>query len=287
LTSNGAAGAPPLFSVVLPTRNRPELFREAVCSVLRQTIADWELVVVDDASDVPVDSLVEDPRIVFLRMPKRCGPAAARNAGVAASSGTYVTFLDDDDLYTPDRLEIATEGLQHAPIATCWMRYLDLPTGNNVTLTGDVSDSILDQMTPPVGATALHRQAYEPFDERWRGVEDIEWWLRMAQRQSVTTVPRVGYLFRRWHDPSSPERAAQLRQRIEENRLFLKEHADYFDAHRRAAAFRLKRIGLMLLLLQDRGEARRALLHSMTKAPKASTAWHIVRTVRAYPSDRR
>jgi hypothetical protein len=198
-----------------------------------------------------------------------------------------VAFIDDDDLYTPDRLEIAAEGLQRAPVATCWMRYLDQQTGNNVTLEGHVADSILDHMTPPLGATALRREVYEPFDERWRGVEDIEWWLRMAHHQCATTIPRVGYLFRRWHDPSSPARQAQLRRRIEENWLFLEEHRDYFQTHRRAAAFRLKRIGLMLLLLQDRGEARRALLRSMTKAPEASTAWHVLRTVRASPSERR
>src|SRR4051812_15907200 len=187
----------PLFSIVLPTRNRPEMLREAIESVLVQTVTDWELLIVDDASDVPA-TCIDHPRISLIRCSKSTGPAGARNAGVAAARGKYLAFLDDDDLYTPDRLEIAREGLQRAPVATCWMRYLDQPTGNNVNLDGDVSDSILDTMTPPMGATAVRREAFVPFEEHWRGVEDIDWWLRTAHLQPVTTVPRVGYLFRRW-----------------------------------------------------------------------------------------
>ena len=245
---------------------------------MRQTVHSWELIVVDAGSDEPVE-VPDDPRIRTLRLPAPAGPASARNAGVATARGTYVAFLDDDDLYTEDRLEIALDGLARAPIATCWMRFVDSPAANNVILEGDVSDTILDQSTPSVGATTLLRSAFIPFDSRWRGVEDVEWWLRIAATSPITTVPRVGYLFRRWRDVSETARRAEIEGRVDENLELLVEYAAYFRSHPRAAAFRLRRVGLMRMELGDRRGARSAFLRSFRRRPAASTAWHLVRSV--------
>ena len=86
-------------------------------SVFCQTVSNWELIVVDDGSDVPAMPS-DHPQVRLLRLPECRGPGAARNAGVAASRGTFLAFLDDDDVFTAERLEIALEGLQRAPIAT-------------------------------------------------------------------------------------------------------------------------------------------------------------------------
>ena len=100
------------FSVIVPTRNRPDLFLEAIGSVLSQTSDDFELVVVNDGSTdeylaayAGCQALCRGrvgERAVFIDLPQRPnghGPAFARNAGYAASSGDYVCFLDDDDCW--------------------------------------------------------------------------------------------------------------------------------------------------------------------------------------------
>src|SRR5207244_1151349 len=91
------------------------------------------------------------------------GPAASRNAGVRAARGRVLTFLDDDDLWLPTRLELARSALRRAPIAVCTSRYVDdRPTlpGRGRRLEGDVSGSIREGMTPNFGQTAVQRDAW-------------------------------------------------------------------------------------------------------------------------------
>ena len=185
----------PQFSVVIPAHNRPAFLLDAIESVRQQTVTDWEIVVVDDGSTPPL-VVPDDARIQVVRHPISAGRSAPRNAGVANSRGPLLVFLDDDDFFTEHRLEIALEGLQQSPVATCWIRTLGEPARNNVVLQGDVSDTILDQLTPSLGATAIRREAFLPFDEGISSVEDVEWWLRTAAVASVVTVPRVGYVVR-------------------------------------------------------------------------------------------
>jgi glycosyltransferase involved in cell wall biosynthesis len=95
-------------SVVVPTHNRPHELALAVRSVLGQTLRDLEVVVVDDGSRTPVDlnaAGLADGRVVLLRHETPQGVAQARNAAIAAARGEWVAFLDDDDLWAPDKLE--------------------------------------------------------------------------------------------------------------------------------------------------------------------------------------
>jgi glycosyltransferase involved in cell wall biosynthesis len=92
----------PLFSVIIPTYNRSALLREALNSVFAQTFTNYEVVVVDDGSTDDTEVMVQSHpgKIQFLRQ-QNLGPGAARNAGVAAAGGTYIAFLDSDDLWFP------------------------------------------------------------------------------------------------------------------------------------------------------------------------------------------
>lgn len=98
----------PYVSVILPSRDRPLEVRRAVATVLAQTFADWELIIVDDGSDPAVDVIglrALDPRITVLRNDVATGVSRARNRGVAAARGTWLAFLDDDDVWHPDKLQ--------------------------------------------------------------------------------------------------------------------------------------------------------------------------------------
>ncbi len=110
--------AAPRVSVLLTTRNGAGLLRETLDSVLAQTLADFELVVVDDASTDATPQLLAactDPRLRMLRSDRQLGVAGARNFGFAACRGSYVAAQDHDDLSRPARLAVQADYLDRHP----------------------------------------------------------------------------------------------------------------------------------------------------------------------------
>lgn len=98
----------PLISVIIPTCNRRDLLLRAIDSVLRQTHADLEVIIVDDASTDGTQSAVlelQDERIRYVRQPENAGACAARNRGVDMARGEYIAFQDSDDVFHEDKLE--------------------------------------------------------------------------------------------------------------------------------------------------------------------------------------
>lgn len=94
-------------SVVVPTYNRPRLVRRAVRSVLDQTYTDLECIVVDSASKTPANealSSIADDRLTVVRLPEDRGLQHARNVAIERATGEYVAFLDDDDVWLPEKL---------------------------------------------------------------------------------------------------------------------------------------------------------------------------------------
>ncbi|MCK6427141.1 MAG: glycosyltransferase family 2 protein [Burkholderiaceae bacterium] len=107
----------PVVSIILPTYNRGDVLPRSVGSVLAQTFADWELIVVDDGStDASVAWLesLDEPRIRVLQQ-ANAGVYHARNAGLQQARGRYVTFLDSDDEWLPHYLALTTAFLDAHP----------------------------------------------------------------------------------------------------------------------------------------------------------------------------
>lgn len=101
-------GKPPVCSVVMPVYNTPEPFlREAIESILGQSLRDFEFIIVDNGSNECVRHILddyEDARIRRLRLETNRGPAAARNCGIEHARGEFIAFMDSDDISLPERL---------------------------------------------------------------------------------------------------------------------------------------------------------------------------------------
>lgn len=105
----------PLLSIIIPTRDRHHLLPRAVQSALEQTINEFEVIVVDDASDKPV-CLPENPRLRVIHLSQPRGGAGARNVGTQAALGRWITYLDDDDCLLPHMAMVSLEALEKATL---------------------------------------------------------------------------------------------------------------------------------------------------------------------------
>ena len=106
----------PMVSVIMPTFNRADTIQRSIRSVQAQSFTDWELIVVDDGSTDNTVALIEgcDPRLKILRQENQ-GAVGARNAGLRASAGSYIAFLDSDDEWLPHHLELCASFLTAFP----------------------------------------------------------------------------------------------------------------------------------------------------------------------------
>ena len=106
----------PFFSVVIPSYNRALMTVEAVNSVLEQTFSDYEIIVVDDGSTDNTEEVLSGfgDRIKYHKQ-VNAGVAFARNKGISLSSGQYICYLDSDDIWHPDKLEIFKRAIDFNP----------------------------------------------------------------------------------------------------------------------------------------------------------------------------
>ena len=118
----------PAVSVILPTCDRPHLVGRALASILNQTWTDWEVILVDSNRATPplhtqagLAPLLVDARIVVVREPHRPNAAAARNLGLQAARGEWITYLDDDDVFRPEKIavQLARANESGAPLVLC------------------------------------------------------------------------------------------------------------------------------------------------------------------------
>ncbi len=186
-----------LVTVVLPTFNRLELLRAAVDSVLAQTFAAWELIVVDDGSREDTRGYLRglrDPRVSVVFADHTGVPAVARNRAIARARGRYVAFLDSDDRWAPEKLTRQLALMRSSP-GRRWsytaVRRIDA-AGNEITTrsvpwaphSGWIVEQVLrvdaQIATPTVLAELELVRELGGFDERMRFIEDYDLWARMA-----------------------------------------------------------------------------------------------------------
>jgi glycosyltransferase involved in cell wall biosynthesis len=201
---------PVTVSVIIPTRNRRELLLRAVRSVLRQRDVTLSVVVVDEAStDGSAEALhsLADPRVHVVRHESPRGVSQARNTGLQQVESPWVAFLDDDDLWAPDKLSAQLEALRQQPRAQwactgavnvdsrCQILNVSYPPCDP-----DVSGPLLTLNVVPGGgsgvlvATALARQV-GGFDDALANLADWDFYIRLSLQSPVAAVqaPLVGY----------------------------------------------------------------------------------------------
>ena len=196
----------PDVSVVIPTRNRWQLLsRHALPSALAQVDVELEVVVVDDASEDETSarlSQLEDPRVRVVAHEARRGLAAARNSGAAVARGTWLSFLDDDDLWAPDKLRVQIDAA--TALGRDWAYARAIVVDSELRVIADHPfpqpedvEALLHggNHVPGGGSNVIvlaetHRQV-GGFDEELRYFEDWDFWLRLVTRGIPAACPEV------------------------------------------------------------------------------------------------
>ena len=178
---------PGTISVVIPAYRGGPFVREAVASMLDQTVAASEITVVSDGCPEDLSYLEEiDPRVLVIRQ-ENAGVSVARNVGVAASSGEFVAFLDEDDRSHDSRLECQLKTLDAEPdAAMCFGRYQYVDADGKI-LSSPLGDAVgqrdvLEFEFPLLSSLMVRRSAVTEaggFDPTLRTCEDIDFYLRV------------------------------------------------------------------------------------------------------------
>ena len=192
-----------LVSIVIPTHNRWPMVGEAVESVLAQTASRYELIVVDDGSTDETPRRLRDygARITVLAQSCR-GVAAARNLGVRHASGSYLAFLDSDDLWHPRKLLRQLGFMEGNPaVEICQTEEIWIRNGVRVNPrnkhrkpSGDIFRASLDLCLVSPSAVMMRRELFERaggFDESLPVCEDYDLWLRIARDTEIPLVPEA------------------------------------------------------------------------------------------------
>ena len=201
----------PLFSVIIPLYNKAPYVRKTVESVMNQTFSDWELIVVDDCStdgSADVVEQISDLRIRIVRLAENGGVGAARNHGVAESSGPYITFLDADDWWESIFLEEMAGLIARHPDAGIYgTGYYIVKNGRKRVAPIGVDDGFSDgeinycrvyakTLCMPLwtGAVCIPRTIFNESDGFPEGIklgEDFLLWIRVALTHKIVLLNKT------------------------------------------------------------------------------------------------
>ncbi len=220
-----ALGDPPKVSVIVRTKDRPDLLAEAIGSLRAQTFTDFETLVVNDGETISPETLAPAPgrALRILRPEPPGGRVRALNAGLAAAEGTFIAYLDDDDLYRPTHLRTLVAVLEEEGAPAAAFTGVDqiaerrAPDGHwrdeeVVFRFGGPFDAnrILFKNDVPLIALLHRRDLVErtgPFDTAFELFEDWDFLIRLSRATALRFVPDATAVYRVRDDDSNATRA--------------------------------------------------------------------------------
>ena len=201
---------PPKVSVIIPAYNPQAYLDVTIQSALAQTYANFEIIIVDDGSTEDLSRFTNfDPKVLLIRQ-EHSGVSAARNLGIARSSGELIAFLDGDDIWLPTKLEQQARLFELPEIALAYTAFT-LIDGDGKPLGAGWSDDtnsykeLLHGCSLCTSSVVIRRSVLDQvgiFDPLYLAAEDFDLWLRIAQRHEVRCLDAPLVLYRT-HDNNS------------------------------------------------------------------------------------
>jgi len=215
--------AAPLVTVIIPTYQRPGYLKETLEGIVGQTFTDFEVLVISDGpsdADAAVVAGFGDPRLQSLSVEHHGFPAPARNHGMRLARGEFIALCDDDDIWEPNKLEMQLALMRNSDAALCFTDVSTIDASSRMLGLRKAPPRIYDRW-PRLGYLALPGYYIPPStvlvpksvvdqvgvtDEtpQLRGVDDGEWFVRIAYRTRRRFIRVPLPLVRYRSDPSRP-----------------------------------------------------------------------------------
>ena len=270
-----------MISVIITTYKRePKMLRRAIDSVINQTYTDWEIIIVDDSpedyalrDDVRDMVLGLDGNIRYVRHEKNMGVSAARNTGIVLAKGEYVAFLDDDDEWLPEKLDMQLRAFTpETGFVYCRNYYVDDSTGDihevmKPKREGNIYGAIMRENfvgSPSfvmVRAECLREAGGFPVETpRVEACEDWDLWIRLAEKYNAGFVDTA---LVKYHD-NHGEHGDTLLKRIRGQEYIYTKYAKYIHAH---PYIMCKRLSALSSMNRKAGNYRKALKYFVKALP--------------------
>ena len=203
----------PTVSVIIHTYNNEKFIAETVESVLNQTYKDYEIIVVDDGSvDGTRDALIPYMQKIRYHYKENGGIASAKNAGISLSETEFVAFLDHDDLWVPDKLQLQMEHFNENPqIGLVYAKYTSFRDGKELRTkpekgySGWIFKELLAKSFIQTSTVVVKRECLDaagPYDETFSLGDEYDMFLRIARKFQCGFVDK-GLTRYRVHDTNA------------------------------------------------------------------------------------
>lgn len=250
----------PKVSVVIPTYNRPDKIFSTIASVVKQTFTDIEIIVVNDSEDnksvQDVIDKFDDKRIRVLRNKRTKGANGARNTGLENANGKYIAFLDDDDLWYPDKLQkqlikfnessnkirFVYSGFEIVSIEEPGLSRKIFPQKKGNVANEIIRGNFVGSPTPLIDISVFAETG--SYDENLQSAQDWELWIRISETTEFEYVDEVLAKYVVHGDQIS----ADMNKKIISFDYIIEKHSDLYKNNKKALASIYKRTAVLSLM---------------------------------------
>jgi len=285
----------PSVSVIIPTYKRPKMLKRALKSVLNQTYNKIEIIIVDDNSinskyrkktaEVVKDFKINN-NIKYIENKKNLGGSKTRNIGIKASKGKYITFLDDDDEWLPEKISKQINKLFNSQIKDIKIIYTGSLTYNQGKIVrkklpkykGNVFYRILDNNIIPGGGSSIliNKKCFDEvgdFNENLPAAQDYDMWIRLAEKYKFDFVKEplvINYIHSKHRitdDIVSKKKAYDYIYKE-----YYKKELNLIKANKKYS-YNLQRVAHWLCLTDNINEGRKTYRKALRKWPFSFKVW--------------
>jgi len=261
------------ISVIIPTHNRPELLKRAVQSVLNQSFQDFEIIVVDDGLEKRANKIIEkinDKRVFYFQNKQNLGASASRNIGIKKSKGEFITFLDDDDEFYPNKLEkqykVIQDNLKKIDFVYCLADIYSQQSGEiistqNHNLRGGIQNLFEEALAlniaiamPSIFCKKNKVLEIGGFDEGFSNAEDKDFFLKLS-KNSLGFFQKEALVKVNLSQDESSRLSGNLISRISGRELLIKKYKDELNKRPQILS---KHLFLLALLYQENRNFKKA-----------------------------